>query len=236
MKSTKKALATRSTYVALYEVVRTMMDGHLPQVWVSDRYSTQQKHGNQHQTCLVHLARDTAFANEHGDDNVPLRLKLWFGRVFALAAGIATFAASTIAAKRKALERELEAILATPTTCDLGKALQAKIRRARHQLLTFAHSPARSRRPTMAVSAACSAKSPMAIAPCGPLKPKPPCAQPSIPQGWSAQIPSKPSSRHSPDHSGMPPKHRLGNYSHGAQTQSRGLCSPIHPVTGSNQS
>jgi len=39
-----------------------MMDGHVPAVWISDRYSAQQKHGERHQTCLAHLARDTAFA------------------------------------------------------------------------------------------------------------------------------------------------------------------------------
>ena len=43
-----------------------------------------------------------------------------------------------VAAKRRALERSLAAILAAPTTCDLAAALQAKLRRARDQLLTFA--------------------------------------------------------------------------------------------------
>jgi len=31
------------------------------EVWISDRYSAQQKHGERHQTRLAHLARDTAF-------------------------------------------------------------------------------------------------------------------------------------------------------------------------------
>jgi transposase len=38
------------------------MGGHVPHVWISDRYSAQQKHGARQQTCLAHLARDTAFA------------------------------------------------------------------------------------------------------------------------------------------------------------------------------
>ena len=45
--------------------------------------------------------------------------------------------------KRCALERKLNAILTTPTTCDLAAALQAKLRRARDQLLTFAAWPGR---------------------------------------------------------------------------------------------
>ena len=41
-------------------VVREMMDGYRPAVWLSDRYAAQQGHGTAHQTCLAHLARDVA--------------------------------------------------------------------------------------------------------------------------------------------------------------------------------
>jgi len=124
-------------------VVHAMMAGHKPAVWLSDRYSAQQGHGLVQQTCLAHLARDVAYALEASDDPVPLRLKLWLDSAFDLADSVAHLAASTIAAKRRALERRLNAILATPTTCDLAAALQAKLRRARDQLLTFAAWPGR---------------------------------------------------------------------------------------------
>jgi transposase len=119
-------------------VVRAMMDGHKPEVWLSDRYSAQQGHGLAQQTCLAHLARAVAYALEASEDPVPFRLKLWLTAAFALADNITHLAASTVAAKRRALERRLAAILAAPTTCDLAAALQAKLRRARDQLLTFA--------------------------------------------------------------------------------------------------
>lgn len=122
-------------------VVRDLMDGHRPQVWCSDRYSAQQGHGDAHQTCLAHLARDVAYANEASEDMLPSRLRLWLKRAFALADGIKTFAASTIAAKRRALERSLADILAAPTACDLARDLQMKFRRARDQLLVFAAWP-----------------------------------------------------------------------------------------------
>jgi transposase len=122
-------------------VVRDLMDGHRPQVWCSDRYSAQQGHADAHQTCLAHLARDVAYADETSDDMVPSRLRLWLKRVFALADGIETFAASTIAAKRLALERSLADILAAPTACDLARDLQMKFRRARDQLLVFTAYP-----------------------------------------------------------------------------------------------
>jgi len=122
-------------------VVRDLMDGHRPQVWCSDRYSGQQGHGVAHQTCLAHLARDVAYADETSEDMLPSRLRLWLRRAFALADGIETFATSTIAAKRRALERNLADILSAPTTCDLARDLQMKFRRARDQLLVFAAWP-----------------------------------------------------------------------------------------------
>ena len=122
-------------------LVRDMMDGHRPAVWLSDRYAAQQGHGLAQQTCLAHLARDVAYALEASDDPVPYRLKLWLSSAFDLADAAARLAASTLAAKRRALERRLDAILAAPSGCELTRVLQAKLRRARDQLLTFVDWP-----------------------------------------------------------------------------------------------
>ena len=122
-------------------VVRTLMDGHRPEVWCSDRYSAQQGHADAHQTCLAHLSRDVAYADEASADVLPSRLQLWLHRAFALAEEVGTLAASTLARKRRALERSLDAILAAPTSCDLARDIQSKVRRARDQLLTFAQWP-----------------------------------------------------------------------------------------------
>ena len=122
-------------------VVREMMNGHRPAVWISDRYTAQQGHAAKHQTCLAHLARDVAYAVEASDDPVPWRLQLWLRSVFALAEHVTDLAISTLAAKRRSLDRQLGAILATPSRCDLTRALQAKIGRARDQLLVFLAHP-----------------------------------------------------------------------------------------------
>ena len=122
-------------------VVRAMMDGHQPAVWMSDRYAAQQGHGAAHQTCLAHLARDVAYAVEASDDPVPWRLQIWLQSVFALAGRVTSLAASTLVAKRRTLDRHLASILATASSCDLTRALQAKIGRARDQLLTFLDHP-----------------------------------------------------------------------------------------------
>ena len=123
--------------------VREMMDGHRPAVWISDRYTAQQGHAGQHQTCLAHLARDVAYVVEASDDPVPWRLQLWLQSVFASAEHVTDLAASTLSAKRRTLDRQLGAILATPSSCDLTRDLQAKISRAREQLLTFLAHPGR---------------------------------------------------------------------------------------------
>ncbi len=162
-------------------VVRDVMDGHQPEVWLSDRYSAQQGHAVAQQTCLAHLARDVAYVLEASDDPVPFRLKLWLTSAFALADGVAHLAASTVAAKRRALERSLAAILAAPTARDLACEIQAKVRRARDQLLAFAdwggtveatnNACERHLRPAVIQRKSLPLRrrgSPTATAPCGP--------------------------------------------------------------------
>ena len=122
-------------------VVREMMDGHRPAVWISDRYTAQQGHAAEHQTCLAHLARDVAYVVETSDAPVPWRLQLWLRSVFALAERVTDLAASTLAAKRRSLDRQLGAILATSSRCDLTRDLQAKVGGARTQLLVFLAHP-----------------------------------------------------------------------------------------------
>jgi transposase len=137
----KDAVVHQPDYSRAARVVDEMMNGHSPEVWISDRYAAQQKHGLRHQTCLAHLARDTAFALEHGSDDLPLRFKLWFGKAFDLANSILELAASTIAKKKRALETGLKSLLAATTDCNLARQLQGKIARARDQLLTFCDYP-----------------------------------------------------------------------------------------------
>ena len=124
-------------------VVRAMMDGHRPAVWLSDRYTAQQGHGAAHQTCLAHLARDVAYAVEVSEDPGPWRLQLWLQAVCALSERVSDLAAATLSAKRRALDQQLAAILCARSSCDVTRALQAKISRAREQLLTFLDHPGR---------------------------------------------------------------------------------------------
>ena len=72
---------------------------------------------------------------------MPWRLQLWLRSVFALAEHVTDLATATLAAKRRSLDRQLGAILATPSRCDLTRDLKAKLGRARDQLLVFLAYP-----------------------------------------------------------------------------------------------
>jgi transposase len=106
-----------------------------------DREPAAATNAARQQTCLAHLDREARFVEENSSDNVAFRLKLWLDRAFALARNIETFAASTLNTKRRALERDLDAILGAATTCALTRELLAKIARARDQLLIFCEFP-----------------------------------------------------------------------------------------------
>jgi transposase len=123
------------------QVVCDVMGGHRPAFWASERYSDQQGHGDRHQTCLAHLARDIAYALEVSDDPAPLRLKLWMDNVFALWRQHDTFPASTITRKRQNLENRIGAILCAQSDCGVTRALLRKIANGRDQLLTFFDAP-----------------------------------------------------------------------------------------------
>ena len=103
-----EAVVHRAAMTRGAAVIRETMNGHRPKVWCSDRYSAQQHHADAQQTCLAHLARDVAYAEEASEDDLPFWLRLWLGRAFALAGTITTMAASTIAAAvRGSLMRHL---------------------------------------------------------------------------------------------------------------------------------
>jgi transposase len=137
----KSAVVHMADFTRSAEVVRKTMDGHRPNVWTSDRYSAQQRHAALHQTCLAHLARDVAYGLEASEDPVSFRLKLWFDRVFILADTLAGMAQSTLRARRRELECQIDDILATSTTCSIASELIGKIARARDQLLVFCSFP-----------------------------------------------------------------------------------------------
>ncbi len=137
-------------------VVREMMDGHRPAVWGSDRYTAQQGHAAEHQTCLAHLARDIAYVVEASDAPVPWRLKLWLQSVFALAERVTTLATSTLAASVGASTDNSKPSSPRQAAATLACDLQAKIGRAAVSSWCSSPTLARSSRPTTARRGCCS--------------------------------------------------------------------------------
>ncbi len=109
--------------------------------WLYEQVYCRRGQGLHHPTCLAHLDRKARFVEQHGSDFIGMRLKLWLDRAFGLARDIATLAASTVKGRRRALLRDLDAILGTATNCELAQELLGQIRRARDQLLTFCDFP-----------------------------------------------------------------------------------------------
>ncbi|MFK4826052.1 transposase [Paenochrobactrum sp. BZR 588] len=89
----KNVVVNQSDYSRSSRFTKEMMEGHVPEVRIFDRYSAQQNLADNHQTCLAHLVRDTAFA-----------FKQWFTKVFALARDIGSCAASKLAVKKRELK------------------------------------------------------------------------------------------------------------------------------------
>ncbi len=123
------------------QVVRDVMGGHRPQIWLSDGYSAQQNHGKHHQTCLAHLVRDVAYGLEASDDDLAFHLKIWLDSVFRLARDIGTYAVSTLKVKKRKLEKDLAEILNDNRACEVAERLRAKFARASPRLLTFLDYP-----------------------------------------------------------------------------------------------
>ena len=123
-------------------VIRDMMDGHRPAVWLSDRYCAQQGHADAQQTCLAHLARDVAYADEAGED-VLSRCGSGFG---SKAPSPWRPASKPSPRRRSPPDDALWSVVSARSSRPRHPAIWREIsrnrfRRARDQLLTFAKWP-----------------------------------------------------------------------------------------------
>jgi len=151
----KDAVVHQPDYSRGARVVEETMGGHQPEVWISDRYSAQQSMA-QHIKPVWRIWRATR----------PLRWSM--ARTICRCGSSCGSARRSIwprtsptslprpsPAKKRVLENQLAAILGAATECDLARQLQAKIGRARDQLLTFCDHPGEVEPPIMAQSESC---------------------------------------------------------------------------------
>jgi transposase len=92
-------------------VVREILAGHMPRVWVSDRYGAQQGHGADWQVCLAHFLRDIQYALDAGDDLFARRLKRLILRALAIGRRRPGLKDGTLRQYRADLDRRLDALL-----------------------------------------------------------------------------------------------------------------------------
>ncbi|WP_338050263.1 IS66 family transposase [Rhodovibrio sodomensis] len=118
-------------------VVREVLDGHVPEVWVSDRFAAQSGHGANRQVCLAHLLRDAQYAIDAGDTVFAPPLKDLLLRAVDIARRREDLQKSTLYQYRYRLDRDLyELVTRTPDTRADDK-LRRQIQRVRSDMLIF---------------------------------------------------------------------------------------------------
>src|ERR1700712_932317 len=122
-------------------VVREVLDGHRPALWVSDLYGAQQGHAEDWQVCLAHQLRDCTYAIEAGDAVFAPRMKALLLRAVVLARRSRDLAPSTRREYRRRLECALDAVMAPAPTHRDGQRLRKRYGKHRSHLFTFLDHP-----------------------------------------------------------------------------------------------
>ena len=126
-------------------VVEEVLDGHRPQIWVSDLYSAQIGHAEEWQVCLAHQVRDLQYAIDAGDTVFAPRMKRLLLRAVAYNRRRTVLSEATRREYRRRLERDLDPILASAPTNPHGKRLRKRYLKYRDNLftsLTYPEAPA----------------------------------------------------------------------------------------------
>lgn len=119
-------------------VIDEVMDGHRPQAWVSDLFSTQTAHpAHEWQVCLAHQLRDCQYAIDAGDDLFAPRMKRLFLKAIALQRRRHTLATSTVEQYGARFRGSLREILNLQPQSLEGQRLLKRYQKIRSHLLLF---------------------------------------------------------------------------------------------------
>jgi transposase len=122
-------------------VVEEVLDGHRPQIWVSDLYSAQIGHADDWQICLAHQLRDLQYAIDAGDTVFAPRMKRLLLRAVAYNRRRSVLKETSRREYRRRLERDLDPILASAPTNRHGRRLRKRYLKYRDNLFTFLTYP-----------------------------------------------------------------------------------------------
>ena len=118
-------------------VAEAVLDGHRPEVWISDRYAGQQDLAQAHQVCLAHVLRDVQYAIDCGDSVFAPRIRdhlRWAIRVGKRRESLKDSTLKSYAAKA---DRRLDTLLTMPVAHPAGKTLQRQIKAWRTKFFVF---------------------------------------------------------------------------------------------------
>jgi len=122
-------------------VVREVLDGHRPALWMSDLYSAQRGHAEDWQICLSHQLRGCIYAIHSGDAVFALGMKALLLRAVVLARRHRNLAPSTRRKYCRRLEFAFDAIMALAPTHRKGQRLRRRYGKLRSHLFTFLNHP-----------------------------------------------------------------------------------------------
>ncbi len=122
-------------------VVREVLDGHRPALWVSDLCSAQRGHAEDWQSCLAHQLRDCTYAIEAGDAVFAPRMKALLLRAVVLARRSRHLAKSTRREYCRRLECVLDAVMALAPAHRDGQRLRRRYGKSQSHLFTFLEHP-----------------------------------------------------------------------------------------------
>jgi transposase len=120
------------------KVIEEVMDGHKPEIWVSDLYSSQTNHpAKKWQVCLAHQLRDCKYAIDAGDKIFALEMKKLLLRAFAIHKRRTKLKENTLYQYRCDLKRRLAQCLDIEPTHKDGVRLKKRYTKIQDSLFLF---------------------------------------------------------------------------------------------------
>jgi transposase len=119
------------------DVITSVLDGHRPRCWVSDRWGAQQGHAETHQVCLAHVLRDVQYAADAGEPGFAPSLRRLLCWAIEVGRRRETLKDATLVQYKAKADRRLDRLLALPAVTPAGLELQRQTKRWRAQFFTF---------------------------------------------------------------------------------------------------
>lgn len=118
-------------------VAEGVLDGHCPDVWISDRYAGQQEMAGAHQVCLAHVLRDVQYAIDCGDSVVAPKIRDLLRWTIGIGRRRDTLKDTTLEQYLGKAERKLDKLVSVPAAHPDGRVLQKQIKAWRSKFFVF---------------------------------------------------------------------------------------------------